>query len=104
MRGDGPTDLALLVEPDRVHRHVYNDPAIFDLEMDRIFHKVWIYCGHETQVPKPGDYYTVQIGRQPMLMVRHQDGKIHVLYNRCPHRGAMTVSYTHLTLPTIYSV
>ena len=45
------------VEPDRVHRSVYSDPAIFELEMDRIFEKVWIYFGHESQVPKPGDYY-----------------------------------------------
>src|ERR671938_1823216 len=82
-------DLAKYVEPDRVRREVYTDPAIFELEMQRIHGKVWIYCGHETQVPKAGDYYTVQIGRQPMLMVRGADGKIHVLYNRCPHRGNM---------------
>jgi phenylpropionate dioxygenase-like ring-hydroxylating dioxygenase large terminal subunit len=82
-------DISRLVEPDRVRREVYADPAIFDLEMRRIHETVWIYCGHETQVPRPGDYYTVQIGRQPMLMVRGKDGQIHVLYNRCPHRGNM---------------
>ena len=81
--------LAGLVEPDRVHRSVYADPKIFDQEMDHIFHKTWIYAGHESQVPKPGDYYTVQIGRQPMIMVRGKDRSINVLYNRCPHRGAM---------------
>jgi len=82
-------DLAKYVEPDRVRREVYTDPDIFELEMQRIHERVWIYCGHESQVPKAGDYYTVQIGRQPMLMVRAADGKIHVLYNRCPHRGNM---------------
>ncbi|MEO8136712.1 MAG: Rieske 2Fe-2S domain-containing protein, partial [Betaproteobacteria bacterium] len=78
-----------MVEPDRVHRSVYSDPAIFDLEMTRIFERVWIYCGHESQVKNPGDYYTVQIGRQPMIMVRGADGRVNVLYNRCPHRGTM---------------
>ena len=82
-------DVRRMVEPDRVHRSVYSDPAIFDLEMKRIFERVWIYCGHESQVRKPGDYYTLQIGRQPMLMVRGTDGTINVLYNRCPHRGTM---------------
>jgi phenylpropionate dioxygenase-like ring-hydroxylating dioxygenase large terminal subunit len=82
-------DLAKFVEPDRVRREVYTDAQIFDLEMERIHEKVWIYCGHETQVPKAGDYYTVQIGRQPMIMVRGANGKIAVLYNRCPHRGNM---------------
>ena len=76
-----------LVQPDRVHRSVYTDPALFDLEMTHIFEKIWVYCGHESQVPEAGDYHTVQIGRQPMVMVRAKDRAIHVLYNRCPHRG-----------------
>ena len=81
--------LSEYVEPDRVRREVYTDPAIFELEMQRIHERVWIYCGHESQVPKAGDYYAVQIGRQPMVMVRGADGKVNVLYNRCPHRGNM---------------
>jgi phenylpropionate dioxygenase-like ring-hydroxylating dioxygenase large terminal subunit len=88
-------DLSKFVEPDRVRREVYVDPAIFDLEMQRIHERYWIYCGHESQVPKPGDYYTVQIGRQPMLMVRGREGKVHVLYNRCPHRGNMMCGDRH---------
>jgi phenylpropionate dioxygenase-like ring-hydroxylating dioxygenase large terminal subunit len=80
-------DVKPLVEPDRVHRRVYTDQAIFDREMERIFERVWVYCGHESQIPRPGDYYTVQVGRQPMVMVRDRDRGIRVLYNRCPHRG-----------------
>jgi phenylpropionate dioxygenase-like ring-hydroxylating dioxygenase large terminal subunit len=82
-------DFSKFVEPDRVRREVYTDARIFELEMERIHEKYWIYCGHESQVPKPGDYYAVQIGRQPMLMVRGKDRKVRVLYNRCPHRGNM---------------
>jgi len=82
-------NVSRLVEPDRVHKSVYTDEQLFDLEMERIHERVWIYCGHETQVKKPGDYFTVQIGRQPMIMVRGADGKVNVLYNRCPHRGSM---------------
>jgi phenylpropionate dioxygenase-like ring-hydroxylating dioxygenase large terminal subunit len=76
-----------LIEPDRVHRTVYTDQEIFDREIEQIFEKVWVYCGHESQVKAPGDFYTVQIGRQPMIMVRDRAGGINVLYNRCPHRG-----------------
>ena len=83
--------LSEFVEPDRVRREVYTDPAIFELEMQRIHERVWIYCGHESQVPKTGDYYAVQIGRQPMVMVRGAHGKVNVLYNRCPHRGNLMV-------------
>jgi phenylpropionate dioxygenase-like ring-hydroxylating dioxygenase large terminal subunit len=84
-----PPDVSAMVQPARVHRAAYTDPAIFELEMERIFDRVWTYVGHETQVPNPGDYWTVQIGRQPMIMSRHTDGRVYVLYNRCPHRGTM---------------
>ncbi len=76
-----------LVQSDRVHHSVYTDERIFDLEMDEMFEKTWVYCGHESQVKAPGDYYTMRIGRQPMVMVRDKSLAIHVLYNRCPHRG-----------------
>ncbi|HET8745481.1 MAG TPA: Rieske 2Fe-2S domain-containing protein, partial [Ramlibacter sp.] len=58
---------------------------------EKIFERIWIYCGHESQVKAPGDYHAVTIGRQPMLMVRQPDGGIQVLYNRCPHRGVQVV-------------
>ena len=79
--------LSQLVEPDRVHRTVYTDQQIFDREMTQIFERVWVYCGHDSQVPQAGDYHAFTIGRQPMFMVRGKDGQVHVLYNRCPHRG-----------------
>ncbi|HSE79462.1 MAG TPA: Rieske 2Fe-2S domain-containing protein [Alphaproteobacteria bacterium] len=89
MLHDIRSDLRKAIEPDRVHRSVYADPAVFELEMERIFNKVWTYVGHESQVKNAGDYWTVLIGRQPMVMTRHRDGTIHVLHNRCPHRGTM---------------
>jgi len=77
-----------LVEPDRVHRRVYTDADIFDREITNIFERSWIYAGHATHIPVEGDYVAFLAGRQPMLLVRGQEGAIHALYNRCPHRGA----------------
>ncbi|KAF1023686.1 MAG: Anthranilate 1,2-dioxygenase large subunit [Paracidovorax wautersii] len=82
-------DFTQLVEAERVHRRAYVDPQVFELEMDRIFGRAWIYVGHESQVPNAGDYFTTQVGRQPVVMTRHADGTIHVLENRCPHKGAI---------------
>jgi len=89
MLRESQPDFAKFVEPDRVRKEVYTDQEIFEREMERIHETVWIYCGHESQVPKAGDYCTVQIGRQPMILVRGSNGKVNVLYNRCPHRGNM---------------
>jgi phenylpropionate dioxygenase-like ring-hydroxylating dioxygenase large terminal subunit len=80
-----------LVEDDRIHRAIYTDPVLFELEIDRIFGRAWIYVGHDSQVKNPGDYIATTIGRQPVVMSRHRDGSVHVLFNRCGHRGAKVV-------------
>lgn len=84
-------DIDALVESDRVHRSVYTDPEIFDLEMERVWGRAWIFVGHVSQVAEAGCYYATTIGRQPVLMTRHTDGKIYVLFNRCAHKGAELV-------------
>ena len=95
MSQESVLDLSKFVEPDRVHKRVYTDQQIFDQEMTRIFERVWVYCGHESQIPNAGDYVAVTIGRQPMVMVRAADRRVHVVYNRCPHRGVQVVGNTH---------
>lgn len=85
---DGTPDmLARLIEPGRVHRSVYTDPDIFELEMERIFGRTWIFVGHDSQIPNEGDYITTDIGRHPVILIRHRDGEPRVLLNRCAHRG-----------------
>jgi phenylpropionate dioxygenase-like ring-hydroxylating dioxygenase large terminal subunit len=93
MEVPGTNHLAQLVQADRVHRAVYTDPAIFDLEMERIFGRAWIYVGHASQVPNAGDYHQALIGRQSVFMIRDPDGAIHVLFNRCAHKGAKLVAF-----------
>ncbi len=78
-----------LVEEGRVHSAIYTDPEIFALEMERIFKRTWIYIGHESEVPKTGDFRLRKIGQQPVIMVRGKDGAVNVLMNRCLHRGAV---------------
>jgi phenylpropionate dioxygenase-like ring-hydroxylating dioxygenase large terminal subunit len=85
------TEIADLVHPTKVHRKVYTDPEIFDLEMERIWAKTWIYIGHESQVPEKGSYLTLNYGKVPVVMVRDNDDKVHVLHNRCGHKGAKLV-------------
>ena len=83
--------IADLVQPTFLHRKIYTDPEIFDLEMDRVWAGSWIYIGHESQVPNPGDYISLNYGHLPVVMVRDKDLNIHVLHNRCGHKGAKLV-------------
>lgn len=94
-------EIAAMVEKDRVHKRVYTDPLIFDLEMERVWGKAWIFIGHESQVPRAGDYFATTIGVQPVVMTRHKDGEIHVLFNRCAHKGAQLVGDTYGHAPQI---
>ena len=86
--------LAMLVQPDRVHRSVYADPAIFELELERIFARAWLVLGHESQVRNAGDYFTTRMGREPVIVARQDDGSVRVLVNRCAHRGSMVCAET----------
>lgn len=74
-------------EPARVSSRIYTSADIFQAEMRRIFLSTWVYVGHESQVPEPGDYRTTRIGALPVIVTRDEDGALHVLSNRCLHRG-----------------
>ena len=76
-----------LVREGEVHRDVYTDPAVFDREMAQVFANTWVYVGHASQIPNTADFITTTIGVKPVVMVRHSDGSIRVLHNRCPHKG-----------------
>lgn len=86
---DNPDAVRALVRETEVHKDLFTSPELFDLEMEHLFAATWIYVGHESQVPNPGDYITTTVGLQPVVMVRHTDKTVRVLYNRCPHKGTM---------------
>ncbi|GAA5092191.1 aromatic ring-hydroxylating dioxygenase subunit alpha [Paenalcaligenes hermetiae] len=83
-----------LVEEKQLHSDIYTDPKVFEQEMATLFHNAWIYVGHESQVPNTGDYISTRIGNSPVLLVRDAQQNIHVLMNRCAHKGARLVNET----------
>ncbi|MGH1576191.1 aromatic ring-hydroxylating dioxygenase subunit alpha [Planktotalea sp.] len=86
-----PAKAADLVQPNQVHRDVYINDDIYALEMANVFANSWVFVGHESQTPNKGDYFATQVGNQPVIQVRHKPDDIHVLYNRCPHKGTKIV-------------
>jgi nitrite reductase/ring-hydroxylating ferredoxin subunit len=66
---------------------IFNDPEVYDLEKERIFLKCWLFVGHESEIPQPGDYVLRYLGEDPFIMVRDEAGTVRVLLNMCRHRG-----------------
>ena len=76
-----------LVQNERVHRSLYTDPHIFTDELEKIFYHGWVFIGHDSEIPQPGDFITRQVGTQSVILVRGTDNNISALLNRCAHRG-----------------
>ncbi len=72
----------------RCRRDIFTDEEMFELEIKHIFEGNWIYMAHESQIPNPGDYFTLTMGRTPVVITRDKDGELHALVNACSHRGA----------------
>lgn len=87
-----PEKLAALVDDQpnefRVSTSAYRSEAMFQQEMDSIFYQTWIFLCHESEIAKPGDFKSTQIGTRPVIVSRGRDGQIHAVLNACTHRGA----------------
>lgn len=73
----------------RVNRRVFTDPHLLELERQRVFEHSWIYAGHESEIPQPGDFRARNVAGRPVVLVRGSDGQVRVLLNTCTHRGAL---------------
>ncbi len=74
--------------PFAVDRRIFIDPGLFDLELKHIFEGSWLYLAHDSQLPRPGDWFTTHMGRQPVVLMRGADGVVRGFINACAHRGA----------------
>ena len=66
----------------------YTHPDVYDLDLDVIFSKHWLFCAAEAEIPDPGDYVTVEIGNSSVIIVRDDDESVYALHNVCRHRGS----------------
>jgi len=76
-----------LIRPDKVHGSLYTSEEIFAEELEKIWYTTWVYVGHESEVAQPNDYIRKTLGLQDVIMTRSKDGEVHLLLNRCAHRG-----------------
>ena len=72
----------------------YTDPLFQALEDEYLFHRVWLYGVHDSELPKPGSYRLRELAGAPILFVRGDDGEVRAFRNACRHRGAPSCAAT----------
>ncbi|WP_191621403.1 aromatic ring-hydroxylating oxygenase subunit alpha [Marinihelvus fidelis] len=86
------SDLRRLVDaqpPMRaLDRAFYAEPAIYARELEQLFMRSWLYAGHVSEIPAPGDWFLYELDTESVIIVRGRDGGINALLNVCRHRGS----------------
>jgi p-cumate 2,3-dioxygenase alpha subunit len=72
----------------QVSRRAFVDASIMEREYEAVFDTCWLYLGHESELRKPGDFLTRTVAKRNILFTRDAQGKLHALFNTCPHRGS----------------
>ena len=79
----------------------YRDAGIYDLELDLVFYREWLFAAHTLELQHTGSYLTVQVGAYPILLTRDRDGEIRAFVNSCRHRGARVCPDSHGIAPKL---
>ena len=92
-RGDRSLRQLVDIEHGRISREVYTNEDIYRQELEQIFMRAWLFVGHESMVPNPGDFVASRMGEEEVLLVHGRTGTIHVFLNTCRHRGMKVCRY-----------
>ena len=88
-------DINGLVDVDKgiISREIFVNEEIYRRELEQVFARAWLFVGHESQIPAPGDFITSFMGEESVILCRDRGGRIHVFLNSCRHRGMKVCRY-----------
>jgi len=84
-----------------LERDFYCSPEDYQVDLEMIWYRDWLFVGHDCEVSNPGNYLTVQVGEFPILVVRDREGALHGFHNTCRHRGSRICSAEHGSAPRL---
>ncbi len=77
----------------QISREIFVNNEIYAEEQEKIFARAWLFVGHESQIPNPGDYVVSCMGEESVILCRDRANVIHVFLNSCRHRGMKVCRY-----------
>lgn len=66
----------------------YTDADFHQMDLERVWHRNWLFAGPQCAVPAAGNWFTVDVGSTSLVVVRGGDGVVRAFYNTCRHRGS----------------
>ncbi len=82
-----------------ISREIFVDQSVYEDEQEKIFARSCLFVGHESQVPKPGDYFVSCMGEESVILCRDRQSQLHVFLNSCMHRGMKVCRYDEGNTP-----
>src|SRR5262245_18350300 len=70
-------------------RDFYSEEEVYRLDVQRIWRTGWLFAGHSCEAAKPGDFFTLQVDADSILVIRGEDGALRAMHNVCRHRGSL---------------
>src|SRR5437899_3394115 len=77
----------------QISREIFVNDEIYQEELERVFTRAWLFVGHESQIPNPGDFFVSSMGEESVILCRDRAAKVHLFLNSCRHRGMKVCRY-----------
>ncbi len=61
-----------------ISREIFIKEEVYQRELEQIFARTWLFIGHESQIPNPGDFCLSKMGEESVILTRDTEGEIHV--------------------------
>ncbi len=73
----------------------YREDEVYRLDVERIWRTGWLFAGHSCELPRAGDYFTLEVDTDSVIVIRSEGGQIRAVHNVCRHRGSILCAADH---------